>query len=52
MLGTMMDVPLLVSGILRHAEAYHGDAEVVSATMDGGLHRYTYADLGKRPADP
>lgn len=30
MLGTMMDVPLLVSGILRHAEAYHGDAEVVS----------------------
>ncbi|AJA11747.1 MAG: long-chain fatty acid--CoA ligase [Hyphomonas sp.] len=48
MLGTMMDVPLLVSGILRHAEAYHGDAEVVSATMEGGLHRYTYADLARR----
>src|SRR3546814_17447145 len=36
MLGTMMDVPLLVSGILRHAEAYHGDDEVVSDQLDGG----------------
>ena len=38
MLGTMMDVPLLLSSILRHAEAYHSDGEVVSATVEGGLH--------------
>ncbi|MFG1260479.1 MULTISPECIES: long-chain-fatty-acid--CoA ligase [Xanthobacter] len=48
MLGTMMDVPLLLSSILKHAEAYHGDTEVVSATVEGGLHRYTYADLARR----
>ena len=48
MLGTMMDVPLLLSSILRHAEAYHGDGEVVSATVEGGLHRYTYGELSKR----
>ena len=48
MFGTMMDVPLLVSSILKHAEAYHGDAEVVSATVEGGFHRYSYADLAKR----
>ena len=50
MLGTMMDVPLLLSSILRHAAAYHADGEVVSATVEGGLHRYTYGDLGKRSA--
>ncbi|MFG1276815.1 long-chain-fatty-acid--CoA ligase [Xanthobacter autotrophicus] len=48
MLGTMMDVPLLLSSILRHAEAYHSDGEVVSATVEGGLHRYTYGELSKR----
>ena len=48
MLGTMMDVPLLLSSILRHAEAYHGDGEVVSATVEGGLHRYTYAEMAQR----
>lgn len=48
MLGTMMDVPLLLSSILRHAAAYHGDGEVVSATVEGGLHRYTYADMSQR----
>lgn len=48
MLGTMMDVPLLLSSILRHAEAYHSDGEVVSVTVEGGLHRYTYGELSKR----
>ncbi|MFG1480941.1 long-chain-fatty-acid--CoA ligase [Xanthobacter sp. V4C-4] len=48
MLGTMMDVPLLLSSILRHAEAYHADGEVVSATVEGGLHRYTYGALSAR----
>ncbi|MFG1293591.1 long-chain-fatty-acid--CoA ligase [Xanthobacter versatilis] len=48
MLGTMMDVPLLLSSILRHAEAYHSDSEVVSATVEGGLHRYTYGEMSKR----
>jgi 3-(methylthio)propionyl---CoA ligase len=48
MLGMVMNSPLLVSSILRHAEAYHGDTEVVSRTVEGPIHRYTYADLSKR----
>ncbi|MGE0805881.1 MAG: 3-(methylthio)propionyl-CoA ligase [Burkholderiaceae bacterium] len=48
MLGSMMDMPLLVSNILRHAARHHGDAEIVSRRVEGDLHRYTYADLHKR----
>ena len=48
MLATMMNVPLLLSSILRHAETCHGDGEIVSATVEGGLHRYTYGALASR----
>ncbi len=43
MFGRMMDVPLLVSSILRHAAIFHADTEVVSRGADGTVHRYTYA---------
>ncbi|HYD65566.1 3-(methylthio)propionyl-CoA ligase [Azospirillum sp.] len=46
--GMMMDVPLLVSSVLRHAAAYHGDTEIVSRTVEGPIHRYTYADAWGR----
>ena len=42
MQSTMMDVPLLVSSVLRHAALYHGDTAIVSRS-EGGLHRTTYA---------
>ncbi|MBC7285125.1 long-chain-fatty-acid--CoA ligase [Hoeflea sp.] len=48
MLGQMMQWPLLVSSILRHAASYHGDTEIVSRTVEGPIHRYTYADLSRR----
>ena len=48
MLGMMMNTPLLVSSILRHAANYHADREVVSQTVEGHIHRYTYTDLSKR----
>jgi fatty-acyl-CoA synthase len=55
MLGQMMDVPLMISSLLVHADRYHGDAEIVSrvvegpsadngSTIRGGIHRYTYHD--------
>ena len=44
MLGMMMNTPLLVSSILRHAATYHGGTEVVSKTIEGPIHRYGYAD--------
>ncbi|MFT3689205.1 long-chain-fatty-acid--CoA ligase [Paenirhodobacter sp.] len=48
MLGLMMNTPLLVSSILRHAENYNGDSEIVSRTVEGGTHRYSYADMAAR----
>lgn len=48
MLGMMMNAPLLVSSILRHAANYHADTEIVSRTVEGPIHRYTYQDLSAR----
>jgi fatty-acyl-CoA synthase len=46
--GLMMDSELLISSILSHAERNFGEREIVSVTADNPLHRYTYADLGRR----
>jgi len=46
--GLMMDQPLLVSSLLVHAERFHGASEIVSRTVEGPIHRYTYADAARR----
>ncbi|MGQ0547001.1 MAG: 3-(methylthio)propionyl-CoA ligase [Betaproteobacteria bacterium] len=46
--GLMMELPLLVSGLIRHADRNHGDTEIVSKTVEGGVHRYTYRDAHAR----
>src|SRR4051812_6129119 len=46
--GLMMDVPLLVSSLLAHADRNHGDTEIVSRTVEGPIHRYTYRDAHLR----
>jgi 3-(methylthio)propionyl---CoA ligase len=46
--GLMMDQPLLISSLLRHAAASHGDTEVVSRTIEGPIHRYTYREAERR----
>lgn len=46
--GQMMTQPLLISALLTHAETYHGDTEIVSRTVEGPIHRYTYRDAAKR----
>jgi acyl-CoA synthetase (AMP-forming)/AMP-acid ligase II len=43
MLGLMMDTPLLTTDILRYAATAHGDTEIVSRTVDGRIHRYSYS---------
>jgi acyl-CoA synthetase (AMP-forming)/AMP-acid ligase II len=48
MQGLMMDAPLLISGLLRHADRHHGDTEIVSKNVDGSLHRYTYREAHAR----
>jgi fatty-acyl-CoA synthase len=48
MLGLMQDQPLLISQIITHAARHHGTAEVVSRTVEGSIHRTTYAGLERR----
>src|SRR6267143_2128240 len=35
MQGLMMDMPLLISGLITHADRHHGDTEIVSKTVNG-----------------
>src|SRR5688572_19742746 len=49
MRGLMMDMPLMISDLLRHAARHHGSGEVVSKTVEqGAVHRYTYRDAHER----
>ena len=48
MLGLMQSQPLLISTIIEHAARHHADAEIVSRTVEGGVHRYTYAQANQR----
>ena len=46
--GLMMNMPLQISSLIRHADRYHGDTEIVSRMVEGGIHRYTYRDAHRR----
>ena len=46
--GLMMQLPLLISSLLMHAERHHGEQEIVSRRVEGDIHRYTYRDLAAR----
>ncbi|MFZ1425240.1 MAG: long-chain-fatty-acid--CoA ligase [Geminicoccaceae bacterium] len=48
MLGLMQEQPLLISSLLSFAARHHGDAEIVSNTVEGPRHRYTYRDAERR----
>jgi fatty-acyl-CoA synthase len=47
--GLMMDMPLLISDLIRHADRHHGDTEIVTKTVeDGSIHRYSYREAHRR----
>jgi len=48
MRGLMMDMPLLISGLIRHADRHHGDIEIVSRRVEGDMHRQTYREAHAR----
>jgi len=50
MLGLMQDRPLLISSLVRHAELYHKDNEIVTNAVEGGIHRTTYGETCRRAA--
>jgi len=46
--GLMQNQPLLLSSLLQHADRFHGSTEIVSRTVEGPIHRYTYKDAARR----
>ncbi len=48
MLGQMQDRPLLISALIEHADRWHGGAQVVTQTVEGPVHRYTWSDVHRR----
>ncbi|MCX7901314.1 MAG: 3-(methylthio)propionyl-CoA ligase [Burkholderiaceae bacterium] len=46
--GLMMQMPLLISALIKHADRHHGDTEIVSRRVEGDIHRYTYRHLHRR----
>ena len=55
MRGQMMDMPLLVSSLIEHADRNHGDVEIVSRSIEGpdkdgagAVHRTTYSQAHAR----
>ena len=48
MKGLMQNQPLLLSSLLKHADRFHSDTEIVSRTVDGPIHRYGYGDAARR----
>src|SRR6478609_5324287 len=46
--GLMQNQPLLLSSLLKHADRFHSETEIVSRTVEGEIHRYTYGDAARR----
>jgi acyl-CoA synthetase (AMP-forming)/AMP-acid ligase II len=48
MLGLMQDWPLRIHRIIDHAARYHGQRAIVSRSVEGPMHRTTYAEVRLR----
>lgn len=48
MKGLMQNQPLLLSSLLQFADRFHASTEIVSRTVEGPIHRYTYRDAARR----
>lgn len=46
--GLMMDRPLLIAPLLHYAAHFHSDTEIVTRSIEGPIHRSTYAEMYKR----
>ena len=43
-----MDRPLLISSLIEYAARYHRGSEIVTRTLEGGIHRYGWAECELR----
>ncbi len=48
MQGLMQQRPLLLSGLIDHAAAFHGEREIVSNLVDGSTHRSNWRAVQQR----
>ena len=48
LMGQMMQMPLTISSLIRHAARHAGDVEIVSKRCEGDIHRSTWAGLERR----
>ncbi|UXA12872.1 long-chain-fatty-acid--CoA ligase [Mycobacterium sp. SMC-8] len=48
MFGLMQDRPLMISSLIEHAAAFHGDTEVVSRLPEGPVRRTTWRGVNER----
>jgi acyl-CoA synthetase (AMP-forming)/AMP-acid ligase II len=48
MLGLMQDWPLRIHRIIDHAARYHGQRAIISRSVEGPMHRTTYAEVRAR----
>ncbi len=48
MRGLMMDRPLLISSLLEHAAEIFASVEIVTRTVEGPVHRYTWPAVRRR----
>jgi fatty-acyl-CoA synthase len=48
MLGLMQDWPLLIHRVIDHAAIQHGGRPVISRSVEGPMHRTTYAEIRTR----
>ena len=46
--GLQMDVPLMLTSLIEHAAKFHRDTAIVARNIEGDIHRYTYAQAGRR----
>ncbi|HJW12438.1 MAG TPA: AMP-binding protein, partial [Albitalea sp.] len=48
LMGQMMQMPLMISSLIRHAARHAADTEIVSKRVEGDLHRSTWRDTELR----
>lgn len=48
LMGQMMQMPLLISSLIQHAERHAADTEIVSKRVEGDLHRTTWGEVSLR----
>lgn len=48
LMGQMMQMPLMISSLIRHAARHSGDTEIVSKRVEGDVHRTTWAEAERR----